>query len=80
MDNPASFSNQQIIVYMGCAAVPSIILSVIGWIRLGPRVDRIEREQTAQGIELRESTKCLVRLTTLQEVAERRMERLEDHR
>jgi hypothetical protein len=69
----ATYFSTQSLVAICIAVVPSIV----AWIRLGPRVDRLEKETAAQGLEVREATKCLVKLTTLQEVAERRLERLE---
>lgn len=74
MMDTTNFFTTPSIVAIGLAAVPSII----AWIRLGPRVDRNERELAAQTAELRKASECLVKLTTLQEVAERRLERLEN--
>ena len=63
--------------------------SITSWVRLGPRVDNLERSQKETIAELkvvaakseadaRITANLITRLTTLQEVAERRLERLED--
>jgi hypothetical protein len=83
-----SFSLQQLIEAAFIASIPYLILTVVAWIRLGPRMSNMEsmgkeREITLKlamdryDTQLRIMENCLTRLTALGEVAERRLERLE---
>ena len=67
----------QIIVSASVALVVTGVPSVIAWIRLGPRVDGLEKSRIEHSTDIRAAQQCLIRLTVLQEVAERRLERLE---
>lgn len=80
-----AFFNMNSAVVILIAVIPSLV----AWIRLGPRVDRLEKDaaldsaallikRAAQDAESQKMQDVLTRLTTLQEVAERRLERLED--
>jgi len=84
--NPPLFTITNII-FVIVALVPSLI----AWIRLGPRVDQLEKDRdqatasrmlyrASQDAEVKVMRDCLTRLTTLQEVSERRLERLEERK
>jgi hypothetical protein len=84
----AQFSGVQLMEAVFIASLPSLILAAVFGIRLGPRVTNNETSIRDQGLEmklamdrydaqLRIMENCLTRLTTLGEVAERRLERLE---
>ena len=68
--NP-QFSMTQILAAVGISTVPSFILALVFWIRLGPRMTQVESFKEEALAQLRATELCLTRLTTLQTTAEK---------
>ena len=67
----AQFTEAQIVTAIGVSAVPSMIMGLIFWIRLGPRVQTIEVFKAEAVAQLKSTEICLTRLTALQASAEK---------
>ena len=65
------FTNVQFLSAVCIATVPSLIMGLVFWIRLGPRVQTIEVFKAEATAQLKSTEICLTRLTALQASAEK---------